>query len=242
VAWSYGTLGLLVAVAVLAHLRVHDGLRLRLAQPTRRDLRDTLSFAAALLSFSVHEDADKILMVRLAEPATAGLYAAAYRAVQVAMAPLRALQAASHRRFLEHDPTRRGEHVQRSATFTAAGAGYGCVAAVAVFLVAPLLPVVLGSAYAGSVDMVRLLAGLVLLRGLGMFCFNGLMGLRAHGARLMIVASAAGVALAGCALLIPTWSWRGAVGATLVAELVFLALSWAALLRLQRRHDARLSE
>ncbi|WP_138733989.1 lipopolysaccharide biosynthesis protein [Modestobacter excelsi] len=242
VAWAYGTLGLLAAAAVLVHLRAHNGHRLRLAWPTRTDVRDTFSFSAALLAFSVHEDADKILLVRLADPVTAGLYAAAYRAVQVAVAPLRALQAASHRRFLEHDPTRRGEHVQRSARFTALGAGYGCLAAVAVVLVAPLLPVVLGPAYAGSVEMVRLLGVLVLLRGLGMFCFNGLMGLRAHGTRLLAVGSAAAVAALMCGVFIPLWAWRGAVAATLVAELVFVVLSWAALVRLQRRHDAGLSQ
>ena len=240
VAWSYGVLGLLAGTTVLAHLRLREQLPLRTSRPSRRDVRDTLSFAAALLSFSVHEDADKILMVRLADPTSAGLYAAAYRAVQVALAPLRALVSASHRRFLQHDPGRSGEHLQRSLKFSAGGAGYGFAAAIAVFVAAPLLPLALGSAYAGSVEMVRLLALLVLLRGLGVFCFNGLMGLRAHGARLLAVSSAATAAAAGCGLLIPLWSWRGAAVATLVAELVFLSASWTALVLLQRRHDARL--
>jgi O-antigen/teichoic acid export membrane protein len=240
VAWSYCVLGLLAAGAVLVRLRVRDGLVVRVARPTAGEARDVLSFAGALLSFSVHEDADKILMVRLADPVAAGLYAAAYRAVQMAASPLRALVAASHRRFLEHDPDREGEHVQRAMQYTAAGAAYGAVASVAVFAAAPLIPVLLGPSYAGSVLMVRMLAGLALLRGLGQFAFNGLMGLRSHGTRLVAVGTGAAVAAVLSGVLIPVWSWRGGVVATLVAEIVFVTLSWFALVHQQRRHDIAL--
>jgi O-antigen/teichoic acid export membrane protein len=213
---------------------------LQAAWPSWRESRDALSFAAALLSFSVHEDADKILMVRLADPATAGLYAAAYRAVQVAVAPLRALMAASHRRFLEHNPDRAGEHLHRALRYTAAGAAYGGGAALALFAAAPLLPLVLGPSYEGSVAMVRVLAVLTLLRGSGLFPFNGLMGLRRHGARLLTVGTAAGVAGVLSGVLIPRWSWWGGAVATLVAEMVFLGVCWTMLVREQRRHDLTL--
>jgi O-antigen/teichoic acid export membrane protein len=240
VAWAYCLLGLVAGAAVLGHLRLRAGLSLRIARPSVGDARDASSFAAALLSFSVHEDADKILMVRLADPATAGLYAAAYRAVQMAVAPLRALVAASHRRFLQHDPDVPGEHVQRSLHYTAAGTAYGAAAAAGVFLAAPLIPALLGSSYEGSVPMVRALAALVLLRALGAFAFNGLMGLRSHGARLIAVGAAALVAGTLSGVLIPVWSWWGGVAATLVAEVVFLCLCWGALLRHQKRHDSAL--
>ncbi|MGK5110440.1 lipopolysaccharide biosynthesis protein [Geodermatophilus sp. CPCC 205506] len=238
VAWSYCVLGLLVAAGVLAHLRLWDGVRLWPRLPSSREVRDAGSFAASLLAFSVHEDADKVLMVRLADPATAGLYAAAYRAVQVAASPIKALVTASHRRFLLHDPTVRGEHTRRSWSYTAVGAGYGVVAAGVVVAAAPLLPAVLGDAYAGSVPMVQVLAVLVVLRGLGAFSYNGLMGLGAHGHRVAVIAAAAVVAALLNVVLIPMFSWWGAAVATLTAELLFVVLAWWALLRRQRRHDA----
>ncbi|MGY1904484.1 MULTISPECIES: lipopolysaccharide biosynthesis protein [unclassified Modestobacter] len=241
VGWSYCVLGVLAAGGVLLHLRLHDGLSPRWQRPTVRNFRDAGSFAAALLSFAVHEDADKILMVRLADPVTAGLYAAAYRAVQVAVAPIKALVAASHRRFLQHDPDRKREHLQRSLNYTAVGAAYGTLAAVAIFFGAPLLPSVLGSSYEDSVQMVQVLVLLVVLRGLGLFSFNGLMGLRAHGARLVAIGSAAAVALVLNAVLIPLYSWWGGVTATLLAEGLFVALTWVALVRRQRGHDAQVT-
>ena len=237
-AWSYCVLGLATGAGALAWLRRRAGLSLRICRPTLGEVRDTLSFAAALLSFSVHEDADKILLVRLTDPGTAGLYAAAYRAVQVAAAPLKALVAASHRRFLQHDPDRTGEHVQRALRYTAPSAGYAAAAALAVFIGAPALPAVLGASFSGSVPMVRALCGLVLLRSLGVFAFNALMGLRSHGSRLLAVGSAATVAAVLTAVLVPMWSWWGAAVATMVAELVFLGTCWGALVREQRRNDA----
>jgi O-antigen/teichoic acid export membrane protein len=89
--------------------------------------------------------------------------------------------------------------------------------------------------------MVRVLCALVLLRSLSVFAFNGLLGLRSHGARLLAVGSAAAVAAVGTALLVPVWSWWGAAIATLVAELVFLGACWTALVRQQRRNDAALA-
>lgn len=240
VAWSYCVLGLAAAGAVLVRLRRGSRLSLRIARPTRGEVRDSLSFAAALLSFAVHEDADKILMVRLADPVAAGLYAAAYRAVQVAVSPLRALVAASHRRFLEHDPDRSGQHLERALLYTRFSAAYGAAASVAVFAVAPLIPVVLGPSYAGSVTMVRWLAALALLRGMGVFAFNGLMGLRSHVQRLLAVGSGATVAAVVSGVLIPVFSWRGGAVGTLAAESVFLTLCWLTLVRQQRRHDAAL--
>lgn len=238
VAWCYCLLGLGAGGAVLLQLWQRDGLSVRVVRPTGREVRDSLSFAVALLSFSVHEDADKILMVRLADPVAAGMYAAAYRAVQVAVSPLRALVAASHRRFLEHDPDRVGQHLDRALLYTRFSAAYGAVASVAVFAAAPLIPEVLGASYAGSVTMVRWLAALAMLRGMGVFAFNGLMGLRCHGQRLLAVGTGAVVAAVVSGLLIPVWSWRGGAVGTLVAESVFLTLCWVTLVRQQRRHDA----
>ncbi|SHF61769.1 Membrane protein involved in the export of O-antigen and teichoic acid [Geodermatophilus nigrescens] len=242
VAWTYCVLGLLAAGTVLGQLMWRERLSLRPAVPRRRDVGDGASFAGALLAFSVHEDVDKILMVRLTDPATAGLYGAAYRAVQVAAAPIKALVTASHRRFLQHDDDRKGEHVRRSFRFTLLGTAYGLTAGLIVVMAAPLLPLVLGEDYEGSVDMVRVLAALVVLRGLGGFAFNGLLGFGAHGHRLVVITGAATTAAVLTVVLVPHLSWLGGALATLMAEAVFVLGSWAHLVRRQHRHDSAVTE
>jgi hypothetical protein len=47
----------------------------------------------------------------------------------------------------------------------------------------------------------------------------------------MLLATLA-VNLVACLMLIPQWSWRGALTATFVAETVYAVMLWAAALRL----------
>jgi O-antigen/teichoic acid export membrane protein len=124
--------------------------------------------------------------------------------------------------------------------FTALSAAYGAVAVVVLVVAAPLIPVVLGDAYRQTATMLPWLAGLVLLRALSLFAFNGLMGLRRNGARLAIIVCSALAAVIGGVVLITGYSWQGAVLATFISEIVFVSLTWLALVHVQRRHDRSL--
>lgn len=242
IAVSFFVVSVTVGALALALVSRRLGIPLRLGRPSRRDVRSGLSYAGTLVAFAVQEDADKLLLVRLADPVTAGLYAAAYRAVQLALVPIRALTAASHRRFLQHDPLSRGEHLSRSLRFTAAAGTYGLAATIVLLVGAPLVPRLLGPEYERSGPMVMLLAPLVLCRGLSLFGFNGLMGLRRNGVRVLIIGFAAALNAALNILLIRQISWQGAAVATLCAEVFLITATWFALLRYQRRHDSSLAQ
>jgi len=235
---TYFALSLLAGTLALLVVRRACHVSLRPARPNRAELRSGMSYAGALVSFAVQEDADKLLLVRLADPVTAGLYAAGYRAVQVAIVPLRALANSSHRTFLQNDPDATGEHLRRSVRFTGIAAAYALVAVVVLVVGRRFVPDLLGEAYRDSVPMIGLLAPLVLFRALSLFAFNGLMGLRRNGVRLGIISAAATVNALLNLVLIATYSWRGAAVATLIAEVVFTVGTWVALVVYQRRHDA----
>lgn len=252
--WLAGSLSLPALVVALTAYDVAAGVvsltsttrrldvRLGISIPRWWELRRGLSYSATVAGFGVQEDSDKALVVRFAGALDAGVYAAGYRAAQLATAPIRAMVASSHNRFLEHQPMARGEHVRRSLRYTAASGAYGLTAMVALLACAPLVEPVLGERYAGSVDVVRFVAPLVLLRSLSLFPFNGLMGLGRNGVRSAIVGSSAVLNVTASAALIPSHSWRGAAAATIGSEVVFLVLTWAALLRCQRRHDRAVAE
>jgi O-antigen/teichoic acid export membrane protein len=242
VAVAYCTVSVACGLGALLFVAVKQGMVLRPEVPTRAEVRSGLGYAGTLAAFALQEDSDKILMVRLADPVTAGLYAAAYRGVQIAVVPIRAVLASSHSRFLEHDPRARGQHLRRSLRFTGLAVAYALVAVVVLVVAAPLIPVLLGDAYAQTARMLPWLAGLVVLRALSLFAFNGLMGLRRNGARLAIILCSALAAVVGGAILISGYSWQGAVLATVVSEMVFVSLTWLALVRYQRRHDSALAE
>jgi O-antigen/teichoic acid export membrane protein len=88
--------------------------------------------------------------------------------------------------------------------------------------------------------MLRVLALLMAVRAVGEFGLNGLLGLGKVGVRTVLTGACAVLALALYIVLIPVWSWRGAVVGTFTSEIVLATGAWAALLYHQRRHDASL--
>jgi O-antigen/teichoic acid export membrane protein len=237
VALTFLAVNAVFAVATVALLRVRYGLPVRPRLPSWPEGRRGLSYAGALLSFAVQEDADKVLLVPLASPAANGLYATAYRFVQMATLPIRALVMASHPRFLRHDDDALGQHVRRTFRATGVAVGYAVVASVVLVAGAPLVATLLGGEYADAVHLVYLLTPLVLLRAVGLFAFNGLMGLGRNGVRLVLVACCAVLNAVLNIGLILAYGAVGAAVATLLSEAVFVIGSWGALLWYQRVHD-----
>jgi O-antigen/teichoic acid export membrane protein len=215
-------------------------LRLRIARPHRVHVRRTLSYSATTGAFSLNEDGDKTLMVRLATEFDAGIYAAAYRVLAPVLAPVRALVTASHTRFLADDPSIKGQHQRRAVQYTLAAGAYGVLATAALVLLADVVMDVLGSGFDAAATVLRWVAPLVLLRTLGLFPFNALLGLRKNLLRTVIVGTSAAVNLGSNLVLIPRYSWKGAAAATLASETVFLAFTWIAVVVHQRRRDAQI--
>lgn len=236
---AVGTLAVNVGVGAWYVMSAWKTCRIRIA-PGRAylaDLRRGSLYGAVLLFFAVEEDLDKPLLVGLGFRRVAGPYAAAYNIVSMGFLPLNAATASTHNRFLVHSPSALGEHLRRSVRFTLPAAVYGVVAVAVVELCAPLVPLVLGSAYQSTTLMIRLLAFLILFRSLTVFAFNGLMGLGKGAWRTVVLGVSAALNVALNVALIPLMSWRGAVVATLGGEAAYLSLTWIGLLRFQRDHD-----
>jgi O-antigen/teichoic acid export membrane protein/O-antigen ligase len=233
------TLLVTTGVGVLSVLTAQRScrVRFRFGRPRVADLRRGSLYAAVLLCFATEEDIDKPLLVRFGFSHVAGPYSAAYNIVTMALLPLNAATSSTHLRFLAHDPDAIGEHTRRSLKMTIPSGIYGAVATAGIIAGAPLVPKVLGSAYAGTTTMIRLLAALVLFRSLTVFAFNGLMGIGRGGWRTFVLAASALINVGLNVALIPLLSWKGAVIATIAGESVFLCLTWVGLLWFQYVHD-----
>ena len=212
-------------------------LPLRPGRPSLRDARDGFPHAGVLAALAVQEDSDKVLMIRLADPVDAGLYAAAYRLVQLGLIPMRALVGATHPRFLVETPGRTNEHLRRALHFTAPCAAYGVLATVVVLVGAPLVPELLGAEYEGTAPILLMLAPYVLLRGLTLFPMNALLGLTRYRLRFWTILLCSLLNVSLNLALIPLLGVEGAVISTIVTEVVFIVGSWWALVRAQARHD-----
>jgi O-antigen/teichoic acid export membrane protein len=203
-----------------------------------RHVKSSLVFSAGSSGFAVQNDGDKTVLQAYDYGRDVGLYSAAYKIVQFGLIPVNAFMYVTHNRFLVHDEHARGQHRRRALQFASVCSAYAIVFGVAVALAAPLITVIVGSDFEDSVEIVRWLAPLVLLRSLAIFPLNGLLGLGRTRLRTGLLLASAALSLVLYIALVPLWQWRGAAIGTLVGEAALALTAWAALVVIERRHDA----
>jgi O-antigen/teichoic acid export membrane protein len=205
-----------------------------------RDVRAGIYFSIAQAATSVYTDIDKTMLARIANVTTAGIYAAAYRATAVAFVPITALLNASYARFFRYGTA--GVTASRSFAGSLLGpaAAYGLLAGCALFLLAPLAPLVLGDAYADASSLLRWLAPLPLIQVLSYLPADALTGAGYQRLRSGLQVAAALLNISLNLVLIPVYGAVGAVLAThfsLAALACALWLALAALVRSTRQLD-----
>lgn len=209
--------------------------------PYRGHLREGFLFATGIGVQSAHNDVDKAMLGRMEGGLASGLYGAAYRIVDMAWMPMRALLAAAHPRMFRHGARGLGELAPFVARLAGPAVGYSVAVALAMALGAGLVVPLLGVDYAGAVPLLRALAALVVLRGLYYLAADMLTGLGRQGIRTVVQVSVLALNVLLNLVLIPTHGVWGAVWATLVCEAVLAAVLWSVLLagaRAERRASA----
>jgi O-antigen/teichoic acid export membrane protein len=181
-----------------------------------------------------HNDLDKTMVARLATLEAAGIYAAAYRLIDVAFIPVRALLNAAYPGFFRtgaeglQASLRYGRRLLTRIIF------YPLFAFLALMVGAPLLQYVLGKEYAGVTQAVRWLALLPLLKTLHYFVADSLTGAGHQGLRTSIQAAVVVFNILINLWIIPLYGWRGAAWSSLASDaLLFMGL-WLAATYLRR--------
>jgi len=205
-------------------------------------LRTNLVYSAGISADALGNEGDKLVLASNKLVVDTGLYAAAYRIIQLGLVPVGSVIQATHTRFLHHEDGLRGQHLRRATRYAVIGAVYGVVFAIGVIIVAPLLPLVVGKDFEGSVQMVRWLSPIVLLRAVGSCSINALMGLNKVTLRTVLIAINAAGALVLYIVLIPIMGWQGAAVATVISEALSVVMTWSALVVCQRKADRALDE
>jgi len=211
------------------------GARFRPSRFTKSDVAASSVYAVGLSAIGVQDSYDQVVLQSHYRD-DAGRYAAAYRIVSLGMMPLSAIANATHMDFLDVNESS-NDQIHKARKFALLGIAYSAVFCLGVIIAAPLVPKVLGHKYDGSVTMMRLLVPLVPLRGIGTFPMNGLLGLGRNKLRTNLLLGSAAFSLTLYLVLIPHWSWKGAVVGTVISESVLFAAAWIALFRCQAAHN-----
>jgi O-antigen/teichoic acid export membrane protein len=198
-------------------------------------LREGFYFAVSLSSQTVYNNIDKTMLTRLATLDAVGIYATAYRIIDMAFQPVSALLASTYARFFQHGASGLAATTGFAKRLLPFSTAYGVLSGMVLVLAAPLLPFVLGQSYARSVEALWWLSPIVLMRSVHYFLADSLTGAGFQGTRtaVQLVIAAQNVLLN--MWLIPAYGWRGAAWASLASDGMLAVCLALAILLLSRR-------
>jgi len=233
----------LVAAAVSAVLGVVRVCK-RLGRPhlalhlVRLEALEGTYFSCGQSTETIYNDIDKTMLTAFSSLESAGIYAAAYRIIDVAFVPVNSLLWASYSHFFIKGAVGIESSIAYAKRLLSRAGVYSIAASVGVFLFAPLVPHILGGQFLHTAEAMRWLAAIPILRMFHRFLAYSLAGAGYQGAR---TAAQAGVALLNVFLnlwLIPAYSWRGAAWSSLASD-GLLAISLFLITSFIRRQHSR---
>lgn len=232
--WFYLSASVVSAITGLVMVRVKLGSPGFSAQVTRQDVHEGFHFSLALAAKSIYSDVDKTILLKMGTETAAGLYAAAYKVINIAIAPTQALLSASYSHFFRAGQSGARATLGMARRFVWVVTGYGALAGIFLFAVAPLMSWILGPEYAATVSVLRLLALVPLIQGVHYVAADALTGagFQRHRSAIQVAAGILNILLN--LVLIPHYSWRGAAWATLATEAILGLSLWICLLKNSR--------
>jgi O-antigen/teichoic acid export membrane protein len=192
----------------------------------KADVREGFHFAVLISSQTIYNDIDKTMLGKLGGFGAAGVYAAAYRIIDVAFVPVRSMLAAALPRFFKHGEQGMAGTIPFARRLLVPSTAYAAFAFLALFLGAPVASVLLGADYADTTRALQFLAIIPLLRTWSILASDSLGGAGYQPWRSRIQLSVALVNIALNFALIPALSWRGAAIASIASDGLLVLLTW----------------
>jgi O-antigen/teichoic acid export membrane protein len=216
---------------------------LELGRPARvfgypvSELREGAYFATSLSAQNVYNDIDKWMLARLSTLDATGIYTTAYRLIDISFVPVRSVLAAAYPRFFQQGAHGARAGLRLARRLLPLAVAYAAVAGLALFVLAPEVPRVLGRAYQASVAATRWLAILPLLKSIHYFAADTLTGAGYQGRRTVAQIVVAAFNVIVNVPLIAAASWRGAAWSSIASDGLLVILLWSILLNVCRRED-----
>ena len=225
----------MVGIALVGKRLGRPQLALRLLRP---EALEGVYFSCGQSTETIYNDIDKTMMTAFSSLQSAGIYAAAYRIIDVAFVPVNSLLWASYSHFFVKGAAGIESSVAYAKRLLSRAGAYSIAASLGLFVCAPLVPHIIGAQYLHTAEAMRWLAAIPILRMFHRFLAYSLAGAGYQGAR---TAAQAGVAVVNVFLnlwLIPAYSWRGAAWSSLACD-GLLAISLFLITSFIRRQQNR---
>lgn len=228
--WTVAYVASSFACSLYSFVRVTsiDGVRVSFTR-MKQEITEASYFAVSTSATTIYNDIDKTMLARLADFTSTGIYGAAYRLIDVSMAPVSAMTLAATPEFFRrghHGPKVAEEYawrlIRRSAVF-------GSAVFLCLFIGAPILPHLLGRSFQSSIEATRWLAIIPLLRCVHLFLAGALSATGYQGTRACVQVGVGIINVSLNIYFISRWSWRGAAWTSVMCDSLLLIGLWSAL-------------
>lgn len=225
-AWYFAAGNLAAAGVTLWLLARSLGRWPRLTRPDRAEFTTGFPYGLGNTTEGFLAASDRPLLKQYGFDAATGVYSAGYRVVTLGFVPMMALLRAQDRRFFRQGANGPAASHRAAARMSVHALAATIPVAIGLWVSAPLFELVLGTDWADTEAVIRLLALLPVIKGFQFAFGNALTAAGNQISRMWLTGVAAVGNLVGNIVFIPSGSWRAAVATTLVAE-VGLAIAFA---------------
>ena len=187
-------------------------------------LKDGLSYSIMQSSDRLSNDVDKVMLSRMDGLATTGLYAAGYRIVEMLFLPVSALLWNTLSRFFRTGGVGARAALRYGLQLLPLPLLFITLCLAAVYLGGHYLPALLGEGFIDIENVVFLLALLMAVLFIRNLLRQIIVGTRSSVPAAIIGLSGSLINIAANLLLIPSYSWKGAVMATFFSEFSMIVL------------------
>jgi O-antigen/teichoic acid export membrane protein len=184
---------------------------------------------------TIYNDLDKTMLARLGTLEATGIYGAAYRLVDVSFSPVSSLLVAAYPNFMRAGIGGISATLRYAKPLILHALGYATLITIALLACAGVVPYVLGGEYRLTVEALRWLAVLPMLRVIHYFLSDALAGAGHQGLKASIQIGVAVFNVLINLWIIPAYSWRGAAWSSIASDALLACAIGAVALTLSRR-------
>jgi O-antigen/teichoic acid export membrane protein len=231
-----------VAVVALLLVLVKLGAPTFSLSRTSTETREGLYFSVSESAQSIYNDIDKAMLARLGTLEATGIYGAAYRLIDVSFAPVWSLLAAAYPNFFRVGIAGISATLRYARPLIWRALGYATLVSVVLLACAGIVPYILGGEYRLTVEALRWLAILPILKVVHFFLSDVLAGAGHQGLRTLIQLGVAVFNILINLWIIPAYSWRGAAWSSIASDALLACGIGAAVLVLSRRSQTGIAD
>ena len=192
-------------------------------------------FAISGSTTAVYNDIDKVVLSHFGMNQANGIYSMAYRVVNIGTMPIMSIVSAAFPSFFRAGVKGIGATIPMARQLLRRIALLGIAISAAMFILAPIIPHLVGKSYAESVSALRWLCLIPFFRCFHLSAGDAIAGAGHQKYRLLSQSIAAIGNLLLNLYLVPRYSWHGAAWASLATDGTLGIMNWLAIIYLSKR-------